>query len=874
MNAPTHESSTVEKRRFTDEPFIWRFSPNQTDPQLLEDISVGREPLLQNVLEKISDSAFSGSTHHILLYGPRGIGKSHFTSLLHHRLSNDASLNETVHVAWLHEDETTTSVVQLLVRIYRSLCQRYPDEYSADWLEAMLDQSLEEIAIVLTRRLVARFEKRKLVILIENLNLLFENLGNDGQQQLRSLLQEYPFACLIATSQQLFKAVTDRSEPFFGFFQQIPLKPLSLSEAQQLLVKIAESKGQVDLVQFLKTPDGRGRVRAIHDLAGGNHRVYIVLSGFMTRESLDHLVVPFQKMADDLTPYYQERLRWISPLQRQIVELLCRQHRTVNPKEIARQLLVDQRSIGKQVRILEEIGYLTSTKRGRETFYELSEPLMRLAYEVKEQSLLGLLIEFLRIWYRGDQLQELQSTSRSPLTQVYLKAACERLITAPDRRFELVQAELTKAAADGREHELAELWEEKATASRDVWDWWQAGYYFYLINQDFSKSVACFTAALAADPNFYLAWNGRSASQIYLDNFHEALLDSEKSISIVAENVNAWTNKGIALLGLNSYEPALVCLDRAIEIEPTSAITWHNKAGVLSCIGRSEDALPCFDKAIEIAPQAAHAWYGKGVLLNGRGHFEESLCCFDKALELEPEFADAWDGKGNALNNLGRYEASLLCYDKAHELEPTFPGLLFNRSEALFGLNRWQDGFDSIRRAFALDGQALNALGDVASMFALIFRHSRDQAELQLHVDELVNLYERATIDRKNAPDESVAKSSRSTSSNDIRAIRWPANVSRQDGLNPLSYLADGLVRSLGKIESSRATNSELQSYVSAVEHRVANLPEFEIPLRLFRVGVRYLISHKESEFVVLIQPERNILRQALGLPDVGQSGR
>lgn len=39
-------------------------------------------------------------------------------------------------------------------------------------------------------------------------------------------------------------------------------------------------------------------------------------------------------------------------------------------------------------------------------------------------------------------------------------------------------------------------------------------------------------------------------------------------------------------------------------------------------------------------------------------------------------------------------------------------------------------------------------------------------------------------------------------------------------------------------------------------------------------LGLRYLISGKDLEFVVLIQPERNILRQALVLPDIGQSGR
>jgi hypothetical protein len=38
--------------------------------------------------------------------------------------------------------------------------------------------------------------------------------------------------------------------------------------------------------------------------------------------------------------------------------------------------------------------------------------------------------------------------------------------------------------------------------------------------------------------------------------------------------------------------------------------------------------------------------------------------------------------------------------------------------------------------------------------------------------------------------------------------------------------------------------------------------------LRLFRYGIRYLISGRESEFVELIQAERRILRQALGLPE------
>ncbi len=643
MSDSNKETLASDQLRFTDEQFIWRFSPNQTDPKLLEAIFVGREPLLQNVLEKIADSATSGATHHVLIYGPRGIGKSHFTSLLHHRLAIDGHLSESVRVAWLNEDETTTTMVQLLVRIYRSLCKWYPDEYSAEWLDELLDQSPEEIAAVLARRLVARFEKRKLVILIENLNLLFENLGTDGQHQLRTLLQEHPFACLIATSQQLIKAVTDRSEPFFGFFQQIPLKPLSLPDAQRLLVKIAETKGQTDLVQFLNTPDGRGRVRAIHDLAGGNHRVYIVLSGFVTRESLDQLVTPFQKMADDLTPYYQERLRWISPLQRQIVELLCRQHGTVNPKEIARRLMVDQRSIGKQVRILEEIGYLTSTKRGRETFYEVSEPLMRLAYEVKEQGLLGMLIEFLRVWYQPEKLE--------------------------------------KAATEERIQELATQWEEKA-----------AGTNWRIDNRDKTKQID------------------------------------------------------------------------------------------------SQDSLP-----------------------------------------------------------------------------------RLKRSEVFLSLHQPDEGFEAISDAFR--DARLDFSGDAASIFSLIFQLSDDTAQRQSWISTLVDLYQQAAEEHGFwAPNQTTVKrganKANAAKTLDETIKLGTAQRSVRPKINPLSQVADGLVKSLGKIDASRITPAELESYVAAVEQRVSGLREFEIPLRLFRYGIRYLISGKESEFVELIQPERRIVRQALGLPD------
>ncbi|MFM7058200.1 MAG: hypothetical protein ACKO2P_14875 [Planctomycetota bacterium] len=43
-----------------------------------------------------------------------------------------------------------------------------------------------------------------------------------------------------------------------------------------------------------------------------------------------------------------------------------------------RQLIVDRTSISKQVRILEDAGLLTSVQHGRETWYDLADPLLRI----------------------------------------------------------------------------------------------------------------------------------------------------------------------------------------------------------------------------------------------------------------------------------------------------------------------------------------------------------------------------------------------------------------------------------------------------------------------------------------------------------------
>jgi tetratricopeptide (TPR) repeat protein len=424
---------------------LWGFTPSRTDPKDLEFILVQRHQLLQDAVERVRESALTGHKHHLLFVGPRGCGKTHLITLIVSRLCEAADLANRLRIAWLHEDETCTTVLELLLKIHAALEKSYPDEYRGTALGKAYDLDAGAALGFVSEHLLAALGDRTLLVAAENLDAIFENLGGGGQKQLRAFIQEHPKLTIVATAQRLVEDLSDRASPFFGFFQTEHLKPLNVDEATQLLQNIAKLHEKDDVVRFLSTPRGRSRVRALHHLSGGNHRIYIVLSQFITRDSIDALVSPFMKMLDELTPYYQERIRWLPPLQRKIVEFLCACEGTVPVREIARRLFATSPTISSQLQDLREKGYVEANQRGRESLYEVSEPLMRICVEVKDPQRhqpLRLLVDFLRAWYDDRELKDrLGTMAFASESRAYLESAIQRNNAEGNLRKQLLIAD-------------------------------------------------------------------------------------------------------------------------------------------------------------------------------------------------------------------------------------------------------------------------------------------------------------------------------------------------------------------------------------------------------------------------------------------------
>lgn len=563
-------SSTLSK----DEP-LWVFTPSRTSTEALEFILVQREELLKDAVERIRESALTDHKHYLLFVGPRGCGKTHLTTLLVARLGQQEELADRLRIAWLNEDETCTSLLDLLLKIHAALEKRYPQEYQSSMLDEAYARSAKEALNYLKQHLVYSLGEKTLLLAVENLDAIFDGLGESGQKQLRAFLQENPKVTIAATAQRLVEDLSQRTSPFFGFFQTEHLKPLSIEQATDLLSKIASLRQEASIVEFLSTRRGRSRVRALHHLSGGNHRIYIVLGQFISQDSFEALVAPFLEMVDELTPYYQERLRWLPPLQRKIIEYLCSREGTVPVKEIAQRLFSSHPTISKQLQELREKGYVEANSRGRESLYEVSEPLMRICIEVKDnqnREPLRSLVNFLRVWYDQDELScrleagELTSVARSYMISALEKNRIEGSLRRKIFIKELAEV-LPKESGVTIQNKILKECERLPEGYTLAWKSWAEG----SANEAISfLADALMEASDSATKSFLLL---RQAS------FHEALGDFSKAVedytilirlSGLSDKDIARTliNRGVAYGNMND-----ICREIA---DYTAAIEWPN----------------------------------------------------------------------------------------------------------------------------------------------------------------------------------------------------------------------------------------------------------------------------------------------------------
>ena len=399
------------------------YTPSNLKPETLEEIFVQRHKLLKKSVQWVEESILTKKKNHLLFVGSRGSGKTHLISMIVNRLKTNDELNNKMVLVWLGEDDVITNFLDFVLSMLRAMAE--DSEFNLDCLEVAKGKGHNEAVDIILGSIMEQLGNRTLLVVKENMSDVFAGLKDDGQKKLRAFLQEKKNMVLLTSSQQLFEGVSSRDAAFFGFFDIHHLEPLSVDDAMELIAKVSKLKGDQALYDFVHTSQGRYRVRALHHLAGGNQRLYMNLLEFLTVESLDKLVPALNKLADDLTPYFQERIKSLPPQQGKIVQKLCDIEGALPVKSIAEELFIGERSVAKQLGELLKKNYVLAHKRGKQTYYEIAEPLMRLSLEVKHNhgKPLKMLVLLLRAWFSDNDLEKQLEDKINTQILDYLKTA-------------------------------------------------------------------------------------------------------------------------------------------------------------------------------------------------------------------------------------------------------------------------------------------------------------------------------------------------------------------------------------------------------------------------------------------------------------------
>lgn len=391
---------------------FFKFTPGLVDGDDLEEISVGRDGLVQDCVEGIKNSVRGKSTRQILLLGPRGIGKSHTLLRIFHSLSKS---NQVTMVRLAEEEYLVSNLDDLCRRILEVLDCPCPRGDATAYCRSKLNE--------------LKKSGKPVVLFAENLQLMFEQMHSD-LAKLRGIIQSDQSLFIVGSALTYFDLISSPDEPFYRFFDIRRLLGLTEEQILELIKKRLVLSKKQSLIEPLEKHTGR--MTGIRLLTGGNPRlIHILADTIVQKNSLEDLEQGLLSLLDQLTPFYQARMETMSSEQRRLFDTIALAEGPLSPTEIAKRLNISKPTgVVSQLRRLQRDGLVENVKftNRKGTRYQITERLYRIWRELRLTRGAGkvkLFVDFLKMWYTQEDLVEELEDAYSEFDKLYLHSKKE-----------------------------------------------------------------------------------------------------------------------------------------------------------------------------------------------------------------------------------------------------------------------------------------------------------------------------------------------------------------------------------------------------------------------------------------------------------------
>ncbi len=385
---------------------------NITPARRLIETTVGRELMLNDIEEKLDRNKNKKGGQHYLFIGPRGIGKTHFLSLIEIRVKENAGLNKNYTVIrFPEENNRILSFADLLLGVIEIL----GDVAKDDKLQTMYDMlSVNDNDTEIIDTIIPCLKQRgkttgnTLLIMIENMDVMFtQQIKNENDiHGLRKFLMDSPCATLIGASPVYFPGLYNDKSPLYDFFDIQTLDEMDETETIEVIKKNLEYEKRAALLQDFDSL--RPKILSIYTMTGGNPRLIIMLYELIANDNILEVKAQFQKLLDQISPFYQDRLKDLPPQERALLETVALiRDEPKTPANIAARMRKPQQQTSSLLKRMTKSGYLaTSTnpddKRSR--LYTIKEGFFDLWLAMSEsrtyRKRFDYLIEFFKTYYK------------------------------------------------------------------------------------------------------------------------------------------------------------------------------------------------------------------------------------------------------------------------------------------------------------------------------------------------------------------------------------------------------------------------------------------------------------------------------------------
>lgn len=385
-------------------------SANRTDEASIKNFIV-RKKELERVIADIRTTEKDSSFQHYVFVGRRGSGKSTLLRRVQAEVSTDVELSKRFIVVNLSEEQAGVyKLYDLWDYVIRDLKSKGHQIESPDWQEYATDMKAYTHKLYqIISHCLAELDQQ-LILLIDNIDRIFKNIGGDAAL-LREQLMNYNDVRIVSGSTIMSENYWRYDLPFYQFFSIKRLKALSLEEIKALLKHWSAEKKLPEIANFIeKYP---GKIQAVRMLTDGTPRTMLLFVDMLINRPLQNGFDYLQKIIDQATPIYQERLGSLSSQQQKILVELSFFWEAAGVEQLVSVCKMPGKTISAQLNSLIK-GRLVEKIKGptKNNYYRLEERFFNLWLLMtqggpKQKQDAKYLTIFLENWYDGKELKSL-----------------------------------------------------------------------------------------------------------------------------------------------------------------------------------------------------------------------------------------------------------------------------------------------------------------------------------------------------------------------------------------------------------------------------------------------------------------------------------